>query len=166
MKTVILLLWMAEKVTSANPKRYRALQNPCRRSRPHLHLHASRARDETSPHSRVRAVVTSVAATHYAPNTSAQVHVAATTQRSAWAHHARLLAEHLGVLRGFQRDGTDATLRHLNLSRLAGRPVADLFLGLTDVICPDGGAIDEGMARDAWLETVIDLGDLGIDDTA
>ncbi len=72
----------------------------------------------------------------------------------------------LGLFRGFQRDGANATLRRLNLSNLAGRPVADLFLGLTDVICPDGGPIDEGIARDAWLETVADLGDLGIDDVA
>ena len=71
----------------------------------------------------------------------------------------------LGVFRGFQRDGTDATLRRFNLGNLVGRPVGDLFLGLTDLICPNGGQIDEGMARDAWLETVGDLDDLGIDDT-
>ena len=72
----------------------------------------------------------------------------------------------LSVFRGFQRDGTNATLRRLNLSNLAGRPIVDLFLGLTDIICPDGGPIDEGIARDAWLETVADLSDLGIDDDA
>ena len=72
----------------------------------------------------------------------------------------------LGVFRGFQRDGTNTTLRRLNLGDLVGRPAVDLFLGLTDVICPDGGSIDEGMARDAWLETVAALDDLGIDDTA
>lgn len=71
----------------------------------------------------------------------------------------------LGVFRGFQGDGTDATLRRFNLGNLVGRPVVDLFLGLTDVICPNGGLIDEGMARDAWLETVGDLDELGIDDT-
>ena len=70
----------------------------------------------------------------------------------------------LGVFRGFQRDGTDATLRRLNLGNLVGRAAGDLFTGLTDVICPNGGPIDEGMARDAWLETVADLDDLGIDD--
>ena len=72
----------------------------------------------------------------------------------------------LGVFRGFQRDGTNTTLRRLNLGNLVGRPAVDLFLGLTDVICPDGGSIDEGMARDAWLETVASLDDLGIDDAA
>lgn len=63
----------------------------------------------------------------------------------------------LGVFRGFQRDGVQTTLRRLNLDSLVGRPPTEIFLGLTDVICPDGGAIDEGIARDAWLETVAEL---------
>jgi hypothetical protein len=70
----------------------------------------------------------------------------------------------LGVLRDFQRDGVGATLRRLNLGDLAGRPLADVFLGLTDVVCRDGGSIDEGIARDAWLETVADLGALAAAD--
>lgn len=72
--------------------------------------------------------------------------------------------EMLGILRGLQRDGVDATLRRLNLENLVGRPVTDVFLGLTDVICRDGGSIDEGIARDAWLETITELDRLGIDD--
>ena len=70
----------------------------------------------------------------------------------------------LGVFRGIQRDGVDATLRRLNLGNLVGRPPEDVFLGLTDIICADGGSIDEGIARDAWLETVAELDKLGIDD--
>lgn len=70
----------------------------------------------------------------------------------------------LSMLRGFQRDGVDATLRRLNLDNLTGRPVAAIFVGLTDVICRDGGSIDEGIARDAWLETIAELDRLGIDD--
>jgi hypothetical protein len=72
----------------------------------------------------------------------------------------------LGVFRGFQRDGVEATLRRLNLGELVGRPPEDLFLRLTDVICQDGGSIDEGIARDAWLETISELDALGIDDAA
>ncbi len=70
----------------------------------------------------------------------------------------------LGVLRDFQRDGAGATLRRLNLGDLAGRPLADVFLGLTDIVCQDGGSIDEGIARDAWLETIADLGVLAVAD--
>jgi hypothetical protein len=70
----------------------------------------------------------------------------------------------LGVLRGFHRDGVETTLRRLNLGNLVGQPPEDVFLGLTDTICADGGSIDEGIARDAWLETVAELGELGIAD--
>lgn len=69
----------------------------------------------------------------------------------------------LGTFRGFQRDGVDATLRRLDLTNLVGRPAVDIFLGITSVICRDGGSIDEGIARDAWLETIIDLLQLGIE---
>ncbi|WP_291985004.1 Qat anti-phage system associated protein QatB [Luteitalea sp.] len=69
----------------------------------------------------------------------------------------------LGVFRGIQRDGVEATLRRLNLRDLVGRPVADIFLGLTDIVCPDGGSIDEGVARDAWIETVASLDELGVE---
>ncbi len=72
----------------------------------------------------------------------------------------------LGVFRSFQRNGVDATLRRLNLGDLVAHPLADVFLGLTNVICPDGGSIDEGIAREAWLETVADVEELGVDDTA
>lgn len=72
----------------------------------------------------------------------------------------------LGVFRGIQRDGVDTTLRRLNLGNLIGRSPEDVFLGLTDVICgeADGGSIDEGIARDAWLETVAELDRIGIVD--
>jgi hypothetical protein len=63
----------------------------------------------------------------------------------------------LGVFRGFQRDGVEDTLLRLNLGNLVGRSTRDVFIGLTDVICRDGGSIDEAIARDAWLETVTEL---------
>jgi len=72
----------------------------------------------------------------------------------------------LGVLRDFQRDGVDATLRRLNLGDLVGRSLEEVFTGLTDVVCRDGGPIDEGVALDAWLETVADLEELNITDSA
>jgi hypothetical protein len=72
----------------------------------------------------------------------------------------------LGVLRDFQRDGVNATLRRLNLGDLVGRPLEEIFTGLTDVVCGDGGSIDEGIALDAWLETVADLEDFNVTDPA
>jgi hypothetical protein len=70
----------------------------------------------------------------------------------------------LGVFRGFQRDGVTDTLLQLNLGNLVGRSTRDVFIGLTDVICRDGGSIDEAIARDAWLETVTELDRFAIDD--
>ena len=70
----------------------------------------------------------------------------------------------LGVLRDFQRDGVNATLRRLNLGDLVGRPLEEVFTGLTEIVCRDGGSIDEGIALDGWLETVADLEDLNVAD--
>ena len=39
-----------------------------------------------------------------------------------------------------------------------------MFAGLADYICPDGGSIDEGIARDAFVETIADLAEAGITD--
>ena len=55
-------------------------------------------------------------------------------------------------------------LRALNLGALAGRPVEDVFLGICDYVCPDGGTIDEGIARDAFIEMIADLAGSGISD--
>ena len=74
--------------------------------------------------------------------------------------------ELIGILRGFQRDGINPTLTLLNLGDLVGRSLDDVFIGLTDFICEDGGPIDEGIAREAWLETVAELDGLAIADVA
>ena len=77
----------------------------------------------------------------------------------------------LSIIQSVQRDGLDATLRKLNIQGMRGQPPIEVFLELTDFICSDGGLIDEGIARDAWLETVAeptqfeitDLENLGTD---
>lgn len=69
----------------------------------------------------------------------------------------------LGVFRTLQRAGMQETLRRLNLQNLSGGSVQDIFTGLTEVVCQDGGSIDEGIARDAWLETIAELDHFGID---
>ena len=54
-------------------------------------------------------------------------------------------------------NGVREALRTLNLEGLAGRPIEEIFAGLSDYICPEGGSIDEGIARDAFIETIGDL---------
>jgi hypothetical protein len=60
--------------------------------------------------------------------------------------------------------GAPEALRALNLGALAGRPIEEIFLGLADYVCPDGGSIDEGIAREAFIETIVDLAGAGISD--
>lgn len=76
----------------------------------------------------------------------------------------RSAANVLGVLRGFSRDGAAQTLNRFNLGALAGRPAGEVLTALTDVICRDGGTIDEAIAREAWLETVASVEAAGITD--
>ena len=69
----------------------------------------------------------------------------------------------LNFLSDVQSRGPREALRALNLEALAGRPIQDVFLGLADYVCPADGAIDNGIAAGAFIETIVDLADLGID---
>jgi len=70
----------------------------------------------------------------------------------------------IGFLSDVQRQGVRGALRTLNLESLAGRPIEEVFLGLMGYICPEGGTIDEGIARAAFIETIADLAENGITD--
>ena len=94
---------------------------------------------------------------------------------SGSAGGARQAAQRMGPSRGVgarlinflnavQANGAQAALRTLNLENLAGRPIEEIFAGLADYICPEGGAIDEGIAREAFAETIADLAEAGITD--
>lgn len=73
-------------------------------------------------------------------------------------------AKLINFLNNAQTNGAAEALRTLNLDGLAGRPIEEIFGGLTDYICPDGGSIDEGIARDAFVETIADLATAGVTD--
>lgn len=70
----------------------------------------------------------------------------------------------LNFLSGAVANGPREALRALNLERLAGRPIEEVFLGLMEYVCPEGGTVDEGIARDAFIETIADLAETGITD--
>jgi hypothetical protein len=70
----------------------------------------------------------------------------------------------LGFLSDARTRGTREALRALNLERLAGQPIEEIFFGLADYLCPEGGSIDEGIAREAFIETIVDLSESGITD--
>lgn len=70
----------------------------------------------------------------------------------------------LGFLRDAQTRGVQAALDRLDLGSLAGLPIQEIFAGLVDYVCPEGGTIDEGIARDAFIESIADLASEGITD--
>jgi hypothetical protein len=76
----------------------------------------------------------------------------------------RTSAQLVNFLSSAVANGPREALRSLKLENLAGRPVEEIFLGLIDYVCPDGGTIDDGIAREAFIETVADLADNGITD--
>jgi len=71
-----------------------------------------------------------------------------------------------GFLADVARRGVDEALRTLDLPGLAGRPPTEIFAALIDVFCPEGGTIDEAIAREAFVEMIIDLTEIGIADIA
>lgn len=100
------------------------------------------------------------AVSHYVGSSSGGARTAAARMGSARGAGSRLL----GFLSDAVTRGATEALRALNLGALAGRPIEEIFLGLTDYVCPDGGSIDEGIAREAFIETITDLAGAGITD--
>jgi hypothetical protein len=70
----------------------------------------------------------------------------------------------LGFLADAQARGMREALRALDLESLAGRPITEIFVGLADYICPDAGTVDEGIAREAYIETIVELASEGLTD--
>ena len=70
----------------------------------------------------------------------------------------------LGFLAEVQTRGVNEALRSLNLESLAGRPITEIFIGLADFICPGAGTVDEGIAREAYIETIVELANEGLTD--
>jgi hypothetical protein len=98
------------------------------------------------------------AVSHYVRSSSGGAQTAAARMGSARGAGSRLL----NFLSNAVQNGAAEALRALNLGALAGRPVEEIFLGLVDYVCPDGGSIDEGIAREAFIETIADLAEAGI----
>ena len=50
-----------------------------------------------------------------------------------------------GLARNFVNQGPAEALRRFNLEGMAGAPAEDVFVALTDMLCPAGGTIDEAI---------------------
>jgi len=68
------------------------------------------------------------------------------------------------VLSDIRTQGLDQVLRSVSREELTGRSAVEILAALSDLICGPGGSIDEGIARDAFFETVIEFAELGIAD--
>ena len=84
-------------------------------------------------------------------------HRAARRMGSSRGAGARLL----GVIRDFQQVGAADVLRRLDLGNMADRPAADVFVAMLEFLCPPGGAIDEAISRQAMLEAIGNLDQVG-----
>lgn len=60
--------------------------------------------------------------------------------------------------------GIQDTLRSLKLDTLSGKPILDVFLGISDFVCPEGGDVDANIAREAYFETIAELASVGVTD--
>lgn len=76
----------------------------------------------------------------------------------------RATAGLLSFFSAVQNQGAAAALKSFDLGNLVGKSIEDIFLGLAEFICPDGGSIDEGIARSAFIETIAELSVNGITD--
>ncbi|WP_208950379.1 Qat anti-phage system associated protein QatB [Rahnella sp. ChDrAdgB13] len=63
----------------------------------------------------------------------------------------------LGILGDFQQGGATQVLQRFNLGGLSGQPAATVFVSLIEFLCPPGGSVDEGIARQAMLDTIGDM---------
>ncbi len=71
------------------------------------------------------------------------------------------LAHFIGTL---GTGGVQQALREFDLSNYANQSASDVLFALSEVICPPGGTIDEGIARDAMHESIGELINSGITD--
>lgn len=73
-------------------------------------------------------------------------------------------------LYGFIQDvgarGVQAALASFNRDDLFGKSPEDVLGALTDAICPNGGLIDDAIAREAWNETALAIIEQGVEDIA
>jgi hypothetical protein len=68
-------------------------------------------------------------------------------------------AKLLSIIGGFASGGVAATARLLHLGDIIGKSAKDAFIRIMDFVCPDGGRTDEGIARNAYIESLVEMPD-------
>lgn len=100
------------------------------------------------------------AVSQYVSTSSGGAHQAAQRMGASRGAGARLL----GFLADANTRGIREALGEFNLDSMAGLPISEVFVALADHICPGAGTVDEGIAREAYIETIIDLAGEGLAD--
>ena len=72
----------------------------------------------------------------------------------------------ISVLGSISANGLNATLERHGFKNLIGKPIDQIFLGLVDYICPDGGRTDEGIARNAFIDLLPLIKEMGIEENS
>lgn len=65
------------------------------------------------------------------------------------------------LVNSFSRSGISNTEKQYALGNLIGKQADEVFRNIVDFVCPDGGTTDEGIARSSYIETIIDMPELG-----
>ena len=100
------------------------------------------------------------AISHYVSTASGGARTAAARMGASRAAGSRLM----GFLSDTVARGAREALRALHLENLAGQPIEQIFIGLVEYVCPEGGTVDDGIAREAFIETIADLATAGVTD--
>lgn len=72
-------------------------------------------------------------------------------------HSTRVASGIAGLASAVANEGAETALARFDLQDLAGRPAAEVLEAVAEAICPDGGTIDESIARDAMLEAIAEV---------
>lgn len=69
-------------------------------------------------------------------------------------------ARMLSLFNGFATHGVSETQRKFQLGDLIGMPADEAFLSIMEFVCPDGGSMDEGIARDSYIDAIAEFPDM------
>ena len=70
-------------------------------------------------------------------------------------HERAATAQLITVLRSFQTTGVAQTLQRFSLAQLANQQPKEILAALIDTVCGPGGTIDEGIARSAYVDALV-----------
>lgn len=68
----------------------------------------------------------------------------------------------LSIIRDISNNGIENVSREFGLGDLVGKNAKDVFLEIIEFVCPDGGSVDEGIARNSYIETIETMTDLSL----